>query len=645
MVHPINHYSMQNIPSIYDEEALTALELAARCAGKVNECVQEFNRHTDTVSHHLTEQDKKIDKLFGDEMKDHVHSWLDEHPEATTTVQDGSLTLDKLAPGELGFMSVAQFGATGDGDTDDSDAIQAALTFCGENGLKTVFEYGKTYRVSKQVSVTGPVDFNCCTILPDENAANTLFYIQGGGTRETFSQAVLGKYGVTEKELFSKSFFIVSPLHMGARYENPAEHGYTYYEQAMQTDENGDFINDCFHADIVEGEYEFRDIQDVNKPVITVENVHFDLKERKHSPLTLIYCHRSNTRIQNVSVTGLFDAGVTNDDLFVCRGSANVEFSHIHGSNPFPTSNSGYVFGLYESSDLYIHDCVIGGHDDKWGAIGSNFISNVVFERVKINRVDSHDMYHGHLIMRDCILHEVAVEGGNGLVLVENCTILRGHKQGILTLRTDFRAMPSGKVIYRNCRFFDVNYVLFYVDLNNTPSYDPATLGYTGTELVIDDCEVDGADLSQVARCLISEAWDDKVTIRVHNCKNVPNLGVYTTEAGKLSMVDIDRCSTRKYANITGAHRYLFTNNDCASFSLWSGPRYSIVKNNIINAEVKCQVNGSFIVVKDNAVMADVNLELGSGVNRYVINDNLLVTATHNNVNNWNKGTVQAVKA
>ena len=42
-INPINHYSLTNPASIYDEEALTALELAARTAGKVNEVIADNN--------------------------------------------------------------------------------------------------------------------------------------------------------------------------------------------------------------------------------------------------------------------------------------------------------------------------------------------------------------------------------------------------------------------------------------------------------------------------------------------------------------------------------------------------------------------------------------------------------------------------
>lgn len=55
-----------------------------------------------------------------------VNNWLDEHPEATTTVQDHSLTINKMVIGTLGYVTPEMFGAVGDGVYDDTDAFERA---------------------------------------------------------------------------------------------------------------------------------------------------------------------------------------------------------------------------------------------------------------------------------------------------------------------------------------------------------------------------------------------------------------------------------------------------------------------------------------------------------------------------------------
>jgi len=77
----------------------------------------------------------EVYELFTAPTIEAVANWLDEHPEATTTVQDGSLTYKKLATGTLGFVTPEMFGAVGDGTVVDSEAINSAILKCAETGL------------------------------------------------------------------------------------------------------------------------------------------------------------------------------------------------------------------------------------------------------------------------------------------------------------------------------------------------------------------------------------------------------------------------------------------------------------------------------------------------------------------------------
>ena len=80
-----------------------------------------------------------------------VDDWLDAHPEATTTVQDGSLTLEKFVLGGIGYVTPQMFGAVADGTTNDYTAISDMLTYAAANGLLAYFPKG-SYAVATAIN-------------------------------------------------------------------------------------------------------------------------------------------------------------------------------------------------------------------------------------------------------------------------------------------------------------------------------------------------------------------------------------------------------------------------------------------------------------------------------------------------------------
>lgn len=107
---------------------------------------------------------EQIDKLNegGLNIKDDViaadvSNWLDEHPEATTTVQDGAITETKIAAEFLPYISNSyitpqMFGAKGDGVSDDTESIASCFAYARAQKSVIVFPAGN-YGISKPLSV------------------------------------------------------------------------------------------------------------------------------------------------------------------------------------------------------------------------------------------------------------------------------------------------------------------------------------------------------------------------------------------------------------------------------------------------------------------------------------------------------------
>jgi len=122
---------------------------------KVAQPLDEYNQPTDGTDGQLlrtkgdgTTEWVDVGLPTDEQTADAVSAWLDEHPEATTTVQDGSLTEAKLSDSLKlktikDYVTPEMFGAKGDGVTDDTIAIQNAI-----NSGKEVRLRATTYLVS-----------------------------------------------------------------------------------------------------------------------------------------------------------------------------------------------------------------------------------------------------------------------------------------------------------------------------------------------------------------------------------------------------------------------------------------------------------------------------------------------------------------
>ena len=189
------------------------------------------------------------------------------------------------------------------------------------------------------------------------------------------------------------------------------------------------------------------------------------------------------------------------------------------GAAGLPVPMGSYDIVINSVVDLHITNCRVNGITDRtrWGVIGTNFCKNIVLEDCEFSRLDAHMGVSGEYTIRRCKLgHQGLNAIGHGLMTVEDSTV---YGDSLICFRTDYGSIWRGDVVVKNCKWVpacgeecspklfmitnagmhDFGYPCsmpttftvenLYVEDSHTPA------DYAGLELFTDpDAPVDGAD-------------------------------------------------------------------------------------------------------------------------------------------------------
>ncbi|MDR2687463.1 MAG: right-handed parallel beta-helix repeat-containing protein [Oscillospiraceae bacterium] len=198
-----------------------------------------------------------------------------------------------------------------------------------------------------------------------------------------------------------------------------------------------------------------------------------------------IHVTRSNVVIDSIyhDVTGETKEDVRYSAFVFIEYCANVMVRNSMFSGRRAGGNSSYDLVIDKSCDVTFYKCkqITSIHDESgarefWGIMSSNYVKNLTYDTVEFSRYDSHKGVYNATIKNSIIGYQGLALIGSGTALVENTKIYSYH---LVNLRDDYGSTWDGEFVVRNCEFFPTGIgdgppVVFNGTANETHDY-----GYT----------------------------------------------------------------------------------------------------------------------------------------------------------------------
>jgi len=379
----------------------------------------------------------------------------------------------------------SEYGAKGDGVTDDLEAIIKTHEAANEAGLKVCANEGATYYISatnKSAQIQTNVAWGDAKFIIDDskveiaNRNSQIFNVSS-------KQSPIRVSAVKSLEKNQKKLDLSLPCHAFIvvtdntilRYirEGPNQNNGAAQTDVFVVDKDGHVD---MKAPII---WDYHNITamtayPIDTETLTISGGHFTTIANQAESRYNYYARgigitRSNVVIDGVNhvITGELDHGAPYNGFFAitnctevtvqnCTLSGHMTYSTVGNANT-PVSMGSYDITVNRSTNVAIRNCKQFNdiHDSRyWGIFASNYSKNITFDGVVFSRFDAH-MGVANATIKNSVLGHMSMNIiGCGQFLVENTKVCGGN---FINLRSDYGSTWEGEVIIRNCEYYPRN--------------------------------------------------------------------------------------------------------------------------------------------------------------------------------------------
>jgi hypothetical protein len=388
-------------------------------------------------------------------------------------------TKDLLQFKANGWVRYSDFGAKGDGKTDDMDAIAAAHAFANEHGLLVKADEGYTYYISgknRTAVIRTDTDFGTATFVIDDSD------IQNRNAHVFIVSSSLLPFkleGISSLKRNQEKINVSMP---GSCLVTVTNSNIKRYIRFGANQNNGSSQTDIFMVD-KDGKvdmnapiiWDFDQITDITAlPIdgttLTITGGHFTtIANRAESRYTYynrgIAIRRSNVLVSGLehNITGEGEHGAPYGGFINIGDCAYVtvrntiltghKMYNTIGSAGVSVSMGTYDISLNKALNISFVNCSQTNdiNDSRyWGILGSNFCKNLLYDHCTFSRFDAHMGVANATIRNSTLGHQGINAIGSGIFTVENSTI---YGSTLINLRSDYGSTWQGELIIRNCTF------------------------------------------------------------------------------------------------------------------------------------------------------------------------------------------------